>query len=171
MVRVSHHIDFLVALSIVIVAAVFSLLIYSHTIRLSFFVGSLRFSHLLSIVGSVGIAIVTPIFVLLKRSFSLAYTKITRLHVFGNLIFFGLIAIHFASQMSRANLPELGSGLGMFIAMVAQVTLGFTQRFRSHRALYKKIFNLSANKFLHAGLVMVFYAVILFHVLHGFDIT
>jgi hypothetical protein len=171
-VKISHHIDFLVALLIVIVAGVFSFLTYNHTMGLSFLVGPLRFSHWLSIIGTIGIAVATPSYVIFKRSFLTYYTKITRFHIIGNLIFFTLVALHFSAQMGRSatNFPEIGTGLAMFIAMAAQITLGFTQRFRSQRRLYKKLFNPKTNQFIHASLVMVFYAVILFHVLHGFNI-
>jgi hypothetical protein len=171
-VKISHHIDFLVALLIVVVAAVFSFLTYNHTLGLSFLVGPLRFSHWLSIIGTIGIAVATPLFTIIKRSFLTYYTRITRFHIFGNLIFFGLVALHFSAQMGRSatSFPELGTGLAMFIAMGLQIMLGFTQRFRSQRNLYKKVVNPRTNQFLHASLVMVFYAVILFHVLHGFSI-
>lgn len=170
--KISHHIDFLIALSIVIIAVVFSLLTYQRIISVNFFIGPLRFSHWLSIIGTIGIAIATPLFTLLKRSFFPSWTKITRFHIFGNLIFFSLITIHFANQVARpaSSFPELGTGLAMFVAMDLQIMLGFTQRFRSQRRLYKKLINLNTNKFIHASLVMVFYAVILFHVLHGLKI-
>jgi hypothetical protein len=144
-VKISHHIDFLIALLIVIIAVVFSLLIYNHTIRLSLLVGPFRFSHWLSIIGTIGIAVATPLFTIFKRSFLPSYIKIVRFHIFG-------------------------TGLAMFIAMSLQIILGFTQRFRSQRLLYKKLINPRANRFIHAGLVMVFYTVILFHVLHGLEI-
>jgi hypothetical protein len=40
-----------------------------------------------------------------------------RFHVFGNLLFFALISMHFAAQVGRpaANFPELGTGLAMFM--------------------------------------------------------
>jgi hypothetical protein len=171
-VKISHHIDFLFALLIVIIAAFFSFLTYNHTMGLSFLVGPIRFSHWLSIIGTMGIAVATPLFTIFKRSFLKHYTRITRFHIFGNLIFFALVALHFSAQMGRSaeNFPELGTGLAMFIAMGLQVVLGFTQRFRSQRNLYKKIINPRTNQFVHASLVMVFYAVILFHVLNGFRV-
>jgi p-aminobenzoyl-glutamate transporter AbgT len=59
----------------------------------------------------------------------------------------------------------------MTIAMTLQIISGFTQRFRSRRPIYKKLVNPAVNKFFHASLVMVFYLVIVFHVLHGLGIT
>ncbi len=139
----------------------------------NFFVADLRFSHWLSIIGTIGIAVATPLFSVLKNSSASAYVKMTRIHVYGNLIFFTLITVHFAAQISRppSNFPELGSGVAMFLAMTAQIVSGFTQRFRSQRPLYKRVFKPKTNKFVHASLVMVFYLVILFHVLHGLGIT
>jgi uncharacterized membrane protein YciS (DUF1049 family) len=171
--KISHHIDFLIALSIVIIAVVLSFVTYNRMIRVNFFMGNLRFSHWLAIIGTIGIAIATPLFTLLKRSNHYSWTKITRFHIFSNLIFFALITFHFATQVARppSNFPELGSGIAMFIAMSLQIISGFTQRFRSQGTIYKKLINPKANKFFHASLVMVFYAVIAFHVLHGLGIT
>lgn len=169
--KISHHIDFLIALSIVIIAVILSVLVYDRILRVNFFVGTLRFSHWLSIIGTIGIAIATPLFTLLKHRF-LSWKNITRFHIFGNLIFFTLITFHFATQIARplSNFPELGSGIAMFLAMSLQIILGFTQRFRSQRRLFEKLVNLQTNRFLHASLVMVFYFAILLHVLHGLGI-
>ena len=79
--KISHHIDFLVALLIVVVAAVFSFLTYNHTLGLSFLVGPLCFSHWLSIIGTIGIAVATPLFTIIKRSFLTYYTRITRFFI------------------------------------------------------------------------------------------
>jgi heme A synthase len=134
---------------------------------MSFFIGQFRFSHWLTIIGTSYIAIATPTFVVLKRFYPKKISGLFRLHIFGNLLFFALISIHFASQMGRpaANFPELGTGLVMFIAMSAQIASGFTQRFMTANRYFK------TNKFIHASLIMVFFAIILFHVLHGLGIT
>ena len=170
--KISHHIDFLIALSIVIIAVILSVLVYDRILRVNFFVGTLRFSHWLSIIGTIGIAVATPLFTLLKRAYPVNWTRITRFHIFGNLIFFTLIAFHFATQIARplSNFPELGSGIAMFLAMSLQIISGFTQRFRSQRTSYTKLINPQTNRFLHASLVMVFYFAILLHVLHGLGI-
>lgn len=170
--KITRHIDFFIALLIVIIMIIFSLLTYHRIIRVNFFVLNLRFSHWLSIIGTIGIAIATPIFHLLKGSLQHNWTKNTRFHIFGNLIFFALITFHFATQVARpaTNFPELGSGLAMFLAMSLQIFFGFTQRFTSHKLLHNKLFNPKTNLFIHASLVMVFYLVIAFHVLHGLGI-
>ena len=162
------HIDFLLALLIVIVAIIFSVATYMRWVGVSFFMGPLRFSHWLTIIGTSYIAIATPAFVILKRFYPQKMRGLLRFHIFGNLLFFTLISIHFASQMGRpaTNFPELGPGLAMYIAMALQIASGFTQKSMSINRI-----NLKTNKFIHASLIMVFYIVILFHVLHGFGIT
>jgi hypothetical protein len=170
--KISHHVDFLVALSITIVTIILAFVTYDRIISINFFIGTLRFSHWLSIIGTIGIAIATPLFTLLKHFTPVNYKRLIRFHIFGNLIFFTLITFHFATQIARppANFPDLGTGFAMFLAMTLQIILGFTQRFRSQRKLYNKVINPATNKFIHASLVMVFYLVIMFHVLHGLGI-
>ena len=62
--------EFLLALLIVIVTACFMLITHFHLITVSFFVGPLRFSHWLAIIGTSYIAIDTPAFVVLKALLS-----------------------------------------------------------------------------------------------------
>lgn len=154
--------EFLLALLIVIVTALFMVSAFMHWINVSFFVGPLRFSHLLAIIGTSYIAIGTPAFVVLKRFYPEKYKGLLRYHIFGNLLFFSLISIHFAGQLGRsaAFFPSLGTGLAMYIAMTLEVISGFAERF----PLIKQI-NHKTNQFIHASLVMVFFLVIIFHVL------
>jgi hypothetical protein len=170
--KISKHFDFLLALSIVFVAVVLSIVVYDRILIINFFVFNMRFSHLLSIVGAIGIGLATPLFTLLKRSYSVSWVRITRFHIFGNLLFFTFIVFHFASQMARpsSSFPDLGTGLAMFVAMGLQIAFGFTQRFGSQARLGNRSINVKTVKFVHASLVMVFYLIILFHVLHGFRI-
>ena len=170
--KFNKHVDFLIALSIVIVAVVLSVVVYQRILRVNFFVWDMRFSHLLSITGTIGIAVATPMFTLLKRFRPASWPKITRFHIFGNLVFFTLIVFHFATQVARppTNFPNLGTGLAMFVAMGLQIAFGFTQRFVSQGRLNNRLFNAKTIKFVHASLVMVFYLIILFHVLHGLRI-
>jgi hypothetical protein len=161
----NNYLDFLLAILIVSITVFFSIAAYMRWMGLSFFVGSLRFSHWLSIIGTIYIAIATPAFVILKRFHPQKMSNLYRFHIFGNLAFFTLISIHFASQMGRpvTAFPDLGTGLAMYIAMALQVASGFTQRFR-----FTERTSLKTNMFVHSSLVMVFYIVMVFHVLHGF---
>ena len=159
--------EFLLALLIVIVAASFMIAAYLHWINVSFFVGPLRFTHWLAIIGTSYIAIDTPAFVILKRFYPEKFKGLLRYHIFGNLLFFSLISIHFAAQLGRslAFYPTLGTGLAIYIALTLEVTSGFAERF----PLIKQIDH-KTNQFIHASLVMVFFLVIIFHVLTALGI-
>jgi hypothetical protein len=135
---------------------------YLHWINASFFIGPLRLSHWLAITGTIYIALATPAFVLLKRRYPQKYKLFLKYHIFGNLLLFSLISIHFAGQLGRsvAFYPSLGTGLALYIALTLEVISGFAERF----PLIKQI-NHKTNQFVHASLVMVFYLVIIFHVL------
>ena len=154
--------EFWVALLVVVVTALLMVTTYLHWINISFLVGPLRFSHWLAIIGTIYIAIATPAFVILKRYNPQKYKGLLRYHIFGNLLFFSLISIHFASQLGRsaAFYPTLGTGLALYIALTLEVISGFAERF----PVIKRI-NRKTNQFVHASLVMVFYLVIIFHVL------
>jgi hypothetical protein len=167
-----NHLDLISAALIIVFTIFFSYLIYTRTFVLGFFVGPFRFSHWLSIIGTIYIAVATPLFVVLKRRKNANWIKLVRFHIFGNLLFFGFISLHYAAQMSRGiNSIDVGTGAAMYTAMALQVALGFTTRFRIQAAWYNKLFNTRTNRFIHASLVMVFYIVILFHVIHGLNIA
>ena len=154
--------DFLLALLLVVITAVFMTATYLRWINTSSFIGPLRFSHWLSIIGTSYIAIATSAFVLLKRFNPEKIKRYLRFHIFGNLLFFILISIHLAAQIGRplTAYPPLGMGSAMYIAMTLEVISGFAERF----PLIKQI-STKTNKFIHASLVLVFYVVIGFHVL------
>jgi hypothetical protein len=143
------------------------LVAFFHLVNLTFFLGPLRFTHWLAIIGTIYIAIDTPAFVVLKRFYPEKFKGLLRYHIFGNLLFFALISIHIAGQLGRnvAFYPTLGTGLAIYIAMTLEVVSGFAERF----PLIKQI-NHNTNKFIHASLVMVFFLVIIFHVLTALGI-
>jgi hypothetical protein len=118
--------EFLLALSIVMATAFFMVASYLHWINVSFLVGPLRFTHWLAIIGTSYIAIDTPAFVVLKRYYPEKFEGLLRYHIFGNLLFFALISIHFSGQLGRsvAFYPSLGTGLAIYIAMTLEV-IGF----------------------------------------------
>jgi hypothetical protein len=161
------NVDLAVAVLLVLFAVFFTVISYLRLIDIGFFVGALRFSHWLAIIGTIFIAIAVPAFTLLKRSRPSKLKTLYRFHIFGNIVFFTLISMHFAAQISRPLVayPDLGTGIAMYLAMTLQIATGFTQRFPI------KALNLKTNRFIHASLVMVFYFAIIFHTLHGFGIT
>jgi hypothetical protein len=143
------------------------LIAFFNLVNLTFFMGPLRFTHWLAIIGTVYIAIDTPAFVVLKRFFPEKFKGLLRYHIFGNLLFFALISIHIAGQLGRsvAFYPTLGTGLAIYIAMTLEVISGFAERFPVIKQIDHK-----TNKFIHASLVMVFFLVIIFHVLAALGI-
>ena len=160
------HFDFLLPILIVLIAAFFTAATYFHLIIVNFNVGPYRFAHWLGIIATIYIAIATPLFTLMKRFYPQKMRGLFRFHMFGSLLFFVLISIHFAAQMDRPSFafPDLGTGLAMYTAMALQVATGFTQRFRFR---FVNQINLKTIKFIHASLVMPFYIIIILHTLHG----
>ncbi len=75
--NIGKHIDFLSALSIMLVAVVLSAVVYSRIFAVNMSILNMRFSHMLSIIGTIGIAVATPLFTLMKRSYPASWTKIT----------------------------------------------------------------------------------------------
>ncbi len=155
--------DYLLALALAIIAAFLTAATYFHLVDTNFFLGPFFFNHWLTIIGTSYIAIATPAFVLLKRFYPQKLQLLLRFHLFGNLILFTLISIHVAGQTSRtlADYPALGLGLAMFVALTLEVISGFAERFPIIPQISQR-----TNKFVHASLIMVFYLVIGFHVLH-----
>jgi hypothetical protein len=133
---------------------------------MSFVMGPFRFSHWFSIIGTVYLAIATPLFAYFRRSHPSKGKALLRLHVFGNLLAFAIISVHFAGQMGRPldRFPDLGTGLALYFAMVLQVATGFLQRFRIVKI------NPSINRLVHVILVAPFYIIIGIHMLHGFGL-
>jgi hypothetical protein len=70
--KTSHHLDFLLAILVAIVIVVLSFLAYNRIIILNYLIGPYHFSHWLSIIGTIYIAIATPVFIL-KRSFQIKW--------------------------------------------------------------------------------------------------
>ena len=87
--------------------------------------------------------------------------------MFGNLLAFMLISLHFASQISRpaSSYPELGTGIVLYIAMVLLVGTGFLQRFQLIPSIKPQSY-----RFIHVGSAVAFYLIIIVHILHGLAI-
>ncbi len=161
----ADNFDFLLAIITVLIIVFLSTATYLHLTPTNFFIGPLRFTHWLAIIGTIYIAVATPSFIFMKHFYPKKMMGLFRFHMFGNLLFFGLISIHFSTQVSRPDFVFLDSGMGLalYLAMALQVMTGFTQRFRFKSAN----FNLKTNRFLHASLIMPFYIIIILHALHG----
>ncbi len=156
--------EFWAATAIIIVTI---LLIIADNVRLihfGFFVGPFRVNHWFVWIGTLYIAVSVPIIAYLKRHRPKKYLTLFRVHVFGNLLAFLLVSLHFAGQISRpaTAYPELGTGLALYIIMILLVATGFTHRFQ----LLPQIKS-TTRRFIHIALSFSFYIIIGIHILHG----
>ena len=90
---------FLAALTILFITFFIIVFVLIDWIDTGFFVGPLRFSHWMVLIGTFFIAIYTPIFYVLKRLHPKGLKYLLNIHVFGFLISFMFISIHFAGQI------------------------------------------------------------------------
>lgn len=72
-----------------------------------------------------------PVYYVLKRKRLKKIKLLLRVHVFGNLLSFLLISVHFAQNMGRlSGLPsKLGDGLVLFLILSIIVATGMLVRF------------------------------------------
>ena len=156
--------EFWAALSIIIIA--FCLMVADNLgwISFGFFVGQFRANHWFVLLGTLYIAFAVPIIALSKRRYPSRFAILFRVHVFGNLLAFLLVSLHFAGQIGRpaAFYPQLGTGLALYIIMILLVATGFTHRFQ----LLSRIKS-QTRKFVHVGPTFSFYIIVGIQILHG----
>ena len=156
--------DFGVATAILIVTIAVMLVVIFHWVRISFLIGPFRLSHWFVWIGTIYVAFAVPIIAVLKKRRPKRDKTLFRTHVFGNLLAFMLISLHFASQISRPanSYPELGTGIFLYTTMIFLVGTGFLQRFQ----LIPRI-KPQSWRFVHMGAAVAFYLIIIVHILHG----
>jgi hypothetical protein len=150
-----------ITLFLVLVIVILSIGNYNRWWNIHFLVGPLYFHHWIGIVGATYIALATPIYSLMKHRFSSKVRVLLDFHIFGNLIAFLLVSIHFTQQMGRPPefAPILGTGLTLYIILSIMVLTGLLQRL----GVISKF--LRGWRFIHIGLSLSFYIVIIIHVL------
>jgi hypothetical protein len=158
--------QFYVAIVLVLAIIILSIGNYLRWWNLHFYVGPLYFHHWLSFIGTGYIAIFTPIYSILKRRSPKHFEALLKTHVFGNLIAFLFISMHFTQHMGRPAqfAPTLGTGLALYIIVAVMVITGFVQRFRLAGGF------LRSWRFVHVSLSLSFYIVIVIHVLHNLGV-
>jgi len=163
---------FLTSSILLIITFVIPIFILIDWIDTGFFVGPLRLSHWMGIIGTFFIALYTPIFYILKRLYPKKLKYLLNIHVLGFLISFMFITIHFAGQISRPQqfYPELGEGIALFIIMVLLVATGFIHRFQIIPKKNGKYYKPHFNRFYHVSITTAFYIVIIVHVLINVEI-
>ena len=164
MAKILKDLEFWIAISILIATILLMTLDHLRFIRLGSFIGPFRVNHWLVLIGSLYIALIVPIIAFLKNRYLGKFIVFFRIHIFGNLLAFLLISLHFVSHISRPEemYEDLGTGFVLYIIMLLLVATGFTHRFR----LIPKIKS-QTRKFVHVGLSFSFYTIIGIHILHG----
>ncbi|MBI4334623.1 MAG: hypothetical protein HY673_25490 [Chloroflexi bacterium] len=128
--------------------------------------GQLPFPHWMGIGGAALAAAVVPAYSILKRRRPRATGVWLKMHVFGNLLAFQLITIHFGYRSSDRS-PEVddtGTGLLLYVVAAGLVSTGIMRRFRI-AAGRAAVWN-----FLHVSLMVSFYLIVIRHVLAALKI-
>ena len=108
------------------------------------------------------IIIYVPIFVILKKRKPKIYPKLMKVHQIGFIVAFMLVSLHIGSQIRRVFPPELGTGIAAYVCLLVLVVTGIMQR--------NQIFatRMGTLRFIHLGMVVSFFLVIVFHVIRAF---
>ena len=160
-----RKLDFWVSLVILIFVLCFSVLAYSYWYELLFFI-DVSFIHWLGLGGTIFIAFFVPVYYVLKRSKPRKIKTLLRIHVFGNLLGFLLVSVHFSQNVGRLArfYPRLSDGLVLFLVMAVIVATGMMERFAGKPKLARY------TKPVHRYAVAIFYLVVIVHALQGFNI-
>lgn len=158
--------QFYIAIALVLAVIILSIGTYLLWWNLHFSIGPLYFHHWLSFVGAGYIAVFTPIYAIMKRRSPRRFGTLLNIHVFGNLVAFLLISLHFTHQLGRLAqfAPTLGTGLTLYVIVAVMVMTGFVQRFQLAGRFLK------SWRFIHVSLSLSFYIVVVLHILHNLGV-
>ena len=160
----TKNLELLISIMVVLLTAVLMFAYYSRWFSFAATVGPFRIIHYLAFIGTFYIAFGVILFSVLKRRNPQKYTTLLRFHAIGNLVAFLLVSLHFAGQLGRPVFPELGTGLALYIGMMLLVGSGIALRFRLLST------NPNTTRFVHTGVAVAFYIVIVVHILHGLNV-
>ena len=149
--------DFWIALVIIVLIISFSALALLDTHLFNFSIGFLTFNHWASWLGGLWIAFATPIYYFIRQRSPLRMKVLLRIHMFGNLVAFTLISIHFWYEL--ATVTRIGIGMALYIALLALVVTGVLYRFNIMQSSKKYL------KYLHITLTTTFYLILIIHIL------
>lgn len=154
------------SLTLLAIAAVFSVVAFFQWYSLSFFVGSLFFVHWLGIAATLFIATLIPVYYVLKRKRPRTTKTMLKVHVFGNLLSFMLVSVHFAQNTGRLSgfYLRLNLGFVLFLVLAIIVATGMIERF-GHKPKLAQY-----TRPIHRYTVAVFYLVAVIHTLQGFNV-
>ncbi len=131
-----------------------------------FSIGPFFFHHWLSIIGGTFLLIFILVFAYMKRHTAVNRGTLLKVHVFGNLLAFFFISVHFAQHMGRPAefAPALGTGLATYLILVVILATGFMMRF-GLLTQKRKSWDL-----FHVGLSLSLFFVVVIHSLKNFGI-
>jgi hypothetical protein len=111
----------------------------------------------MGLIGGFWIAVVTPVYVVLKRRRSMRIKAWVRMHMFGNLVAFMLISVHFTYWITSVSF--IGTGFALFVATFTLVVTGLLYRFNIVQNSRRYI------RFVHVSMTTAFYLILAIHIL------
>jgi hypothetical protein len=152
-----RELDLWGALVIILFTVVLSSFVIVDRSSFSFSLGSDLFTHWAAWIGGFWIAVVAPIYIVLKHYRPSRIKAWIRLHMFGNLFAFMLISVHFWYWVTFVSF--MGTGFALFAATFTIVVAGFLYRFNIVQGATKAI------RFLHISMTTAFYLILTIHIL------
>jgi hypothetical protein len=159
--------SFWISIIFLLASLFFSLATAYRWLDIRFRIGPYYVTHWLSWVGTLFIALYTPLYYIVKRRNPRILQYLIPIHMYGNLLSFMFISMHFFQQITRPPqfYPDLGTGVALYLMMFILVLTGFLHRFQ---LLGKTIPH--QNRFLHISITLAFYIVIGIHILQGIGV-
>ena len=156
--------SFWLAIGILLASLYLSLATAFRWLDIGFRIGPYFVTHWLSLIGTLFIAVYTPLYYIVKRRRPHLLKYLVPFHMFGNLVSFTFISMHFFQQITRPPqfYPDLGTGIALYLVMVILISTGFLHRFQLLRSFVPH-----QNRFLHISITFAFYIVIGIHILQG----
>jgi uncharacterized membrane protein YidH (DUF202 family) len=156
----------LLVILIVVVEAVIFLRVYRFPfISYTFLGATYSLTHWFGWIGTIYIFIASPAMPIIKRLAPKYYRTMLGIHMIGNLVAVLFVSIHFAQQLTRSStaFPDLGTGIILYAVMIMLVSTGIV-RYYGVRKYIKQV------NFLHASFAVLFYVVIIVHILQGISV-
>ncbi len=125
-------------------------------------VGRYTFTHWLVWIGAGYLAVTVPLYSVLKRVFRIQSPRLVAAHVFGNIIAFGMISVHFADRLGPLEFTDgFGTGLVMYLVLTGIVCAGLIKHFSTSPKLQKNM------TFIHRGLSLSLIIELPIHILRN----
>jgi hypothetical protein len=161
-----RNFEILLTLILLFITVISSILASVFWYELNFFAGPYFFIHWLGIIATTFIVVSTPIYYFLKRVKMKKLKILLKIHIFGNLIAFLPISIHFAQNVGRlAGAPQrLGDGFVLFLILLIVLATGIIERYGPNSKLGRN------SRFAHKYSIVILFFIALIHVLEGVNL-